>query len=96
MNANENAAALVGCGESHRAEGWLAACRAVCGRFDAVIYGVADHVHEGIAEFFDNIAIEFRLFSVEDKLDLFFLLRPNISDESRHLLKRGTHRNHAE
>ena len=96
MNANENAAALVRCRESHRAEGRLTARHAICGRFNAVIYGVPDHVDKRIPEFFNDIAIEFRLFSVEDKLDLFFLVSANIPDESGHLLKRGTHRNHAE
>ena len=96
MNADENTAALVGGGESHCAEGALAIGYAFFWRLQAMIDGIADHVNEGVREFFNDVAVEFGFLTIEYQLDLFFLLGRNIANESSHFLESGANGNHSE
>ena len=45
------------------------------GCLDAVIGGVADHVHQRIADRLDDVAVQFRLAAIDDEFDFLVALR---------------------
>ena len=96
MDADEDASALVGCGESDGSDRGLSLLESLRRAFEAVINGIADHVDEGIPEFFDDVAVEFGLLPVEQELNLLALLGPDVAHETGHLLEDAADRNHAQ
>jgi hypothetical protein len=96
LNLDDDVATAMEGAEMNGAEAGLAFGGAGLGFFDAVIGGVADHVHKRIGDFFDDVAIQFGVFTAEDKLHEFVLLGGEIAHEAGHLLERGADRDHAQ
>lgn len=95
-DADDDPASLVEGLEADGAGGIFPFCFAFGGGFDAVVRGVADHVNEGVGEFFDDVAVEFGFFSGELELDFFSLGRGEIPHEAVHFLERGADGDHPE
>ena len=63
---------------------------------DAMISGVADHVNQRIGNLLDDVAIQFRVFTTEDELNLLALLGRQVTHQAGHLLEGGADGHHAQ
>ena len=95
LDADDDAAALVGSGEANSAELRLTLRDAVRRILKPVIDRVADHMNKGITQLFDNVAIELGLLTFQQELNLLLLLRGEISHQSVHLVEHRADRDHA-
>ena len=70
-DGDDNVAALVIGGERQPSLRRLAGAAASFGILDAVIDAVPQHVHQRIADFLDDLAIELRVFAGDDQVEGF-------------------------
>ena len=95
-DADDDASALVGGAEADGALRRLALGCSLGGRFNAVIHRVANHVDKGVAQFFNDVAIQLRLLAFEYKVHLLLLLGGEIAYQPGHLMKRTADGHHAQ
>ena len=51
-------------------------------------------MNQRVAEFLDDVAVEFGVFALEQQLNILPLLEGKVADEPGHFLKTGTDRHH--
>ena len=68
---------------------------AVGGGLDAVIDGVANDVHQGVAQFLDHLLVEFGVGAVDVELDLLAAFLRELAHDSQELVKNLPERHHA-
>src|SRR5437667_563916 len=65
------------------------------GGFDPVIDGIANHVHERVGQFLDDVAVEFGVIAASFEIHLLTVLARQVAHQTRHFLKQYSYRNHA-
>ena len=95
-DGDHNPAALVHGMQPHSAKRRLALRHANLRQFDAVVYGVAHHVHQRVAQLFHNVAVNFGFFTGQQQLNLLALGRRQVAHQPVHFLKGATDLHHAQ
>ena len=74
----------------------LAGGKAIFGRFNAVVEGVADQVAQRIADLFEDGSVELGLLALDDELDFLVELGGDVSHDTREAVEDRLDRQHAQ
>ena len=76
-------------------QGRLTALLSFLRTLNSMIEGVANHVHQGIGEFFDNGAVQFDFVTAGFQLDALTELARKVANQACHFAEQGTDGNQA-
>ncbi len=96
LNLYDDVAALVVGLKAHHPLGRLAGGLAFGRGFEPVVQGVAHHVHQGVVEGIDHVAVNFGLGPHGFQPDVFFELVGQIAHQAVHFLEGGGDGDHAQ
>ena len=94
-NLNHHPAAAMKRVQPDRGDGRLTGSGAHRGGLDAVVDGVPHHMHQGIGELLDQLAIELGVVAGDHHLRRFVELLRQVAHQANHLVEGRTDRHHA-
>ncbi len=95
-NGNDDFPADVFGGQGNAALGGLALLEALLRQLDAVVHGVADHVHKGVADGFVDGLVHLGIAALGDKIHVLIQLFAHIPDDAVHPLENAGKGHHAD
>ena len=96
FNLNGDGIALVKGAQGDLALGRLARSNSHVFRFNAVVHGVADQMHQGIADNLHHALVQFRFFAFHDQIDFLAAFARKVADQAGEARKDRRNGHHAD